>query len=394
MDQVIIRELRVTCIVGVLPEERTTPQEVVVSLAVGTDIVPAARTGELDCTIDYAALAERVATLIVTGRYRLLETMAEDLAASVLADPRAAAVRVTVRKPAAIADARAAGVEIFRERAADTGLMRPARRPAIVGVINLSPESNVPGAHAAGLAAVRDRAAALSADGAGYVELGARSISHDRAPIDDAEEWRRLQPALNALVAAGYRVAVDTWSEASATAALDAGACLINFTGAWPSEELCGAVAAAGATLCALYLPYADPYRMRACKPASYRVADILKRFRTLRARARAAGLDRLVLDPNLGIFHPSHDDATKIAHQVQAMAALPAVARLGCPTLAYLARKSALTSRQLIAAQLAALGVDYIRAHEPAIAVRAWQLHAALAPAPVPAAVPAANRG
>ena len=40
MDQVIIRELRVTCIVGVLPEERTTPQEVVVSLAVGTDIVP------------------------------------------------------------------------------------------------------------------------------------------------------------------------------------------------------------------------------------------------------------------------------------------------------------------------------------------------------------------
>ena len=118
MDQVIIRELRVTCIVGVLPEERTTPQEVVVSLAVGTDIVPAARTGELDCTIDYAALAERVATLIVTGRYRLLETMAEDLAASVLADPRAAAVRVTVRKPAAIADARDAGVEIFRERAA------------------------------------------------------------------------------------------------------------------------------------------------------------------------------------------------------------------------------------------------------------------------------------
>ena len=61
-------------------------------------------------------------------------------------------------------------------------------------------------------------------------------------------------------------------------------------------------------------------------------------------------------------------------------MRALPAVARLGSPTLAYLARKSALTSRQLVAAHLAALQVDYVRAHEPAIAVRAWELHAALA--------------
>ena len=261
----------------------------------------------------------------------------------------------------------------------DAAPVRPSRRPTIVGVINLSPESNVPGSHAGDTAAVQERAAALCTAGADLVELGARSISHDRAPIDDAEEWRRLQPALDALAAAGYRVAVDTWSETCATAALAAGALFINFTGAWPSAELCGAAARSGATLCALYLPYADPYRMRACPPASYDGAAILDRLRVIRDRARAAGLTGLVLDPNLGIFHPTFDDATKIAYQVQAMAALPAVARLGCPTLAYLARKSALTSRQLIAAHLAALGVDYIRAHEPAIAVRAWELHAAL---------------
>ena len=261
----------------------------------------------------------------------------------------------------------------------DAERVRRSRRPTIVGVINLSPESNVAGSHAAGLPAVHERAACLCAAGADYVELGARSISHHRAPVDDAEEWRRLQPALDALVAAGYRVAVDTWSETCATAALAGGARFINFTGAEPSAQLCAAVAASGAVLCALYLPYANPYQMRACPPASYHVAAILDRFRALRDRARAAGLTGLVFDPNLGIFHPSFDDATKIAYQVQAMAALPAVRRLGCPTLAYLARKSALTSRQLIAALLAALGVDYVRAHEPAIAVRAWELHAAL---------------
>ena len=276
---------------------------------------------------------------------------------------------------------------------ADIEPVRAARRPTIVGVINLSPESNVPGSHAAGLPAVRERAAALCADGADYVELGARSISHDRAPIDDAEEWRRLRPALDDLVAVGYRVAVDTWSETCATAALAGGACFVNFTGACPSAELYGAVAASGATLCALYLPYADPYQMRARPPASYQVADILSRFRVLRARARAAGLAGLVLDPNLGIFHPALDDAARIAYQVQAMTALPAVARLGSPTLAYLARKSALTSRQLIAAHLAALEVDYIRAHEPALAVRAWELHATL-PRAAASPVPAPNHG
>ena len=272
--------------------------------------------------------------------------------------------------------------------------MHAVRRPAIIGVINLSPESNVPGSHATGLPAVRERAAALCADGADYVELGARSISHHRAPIDDAEEWRRLRPPLDALVAAGYRVAVDTWSETCATAALAAGACFVNFTGAWPSAELCGAVAVSGAALCALYLPYADPYQMRAGPAASYQVADILNRFRVLRAHARAAGLARLVLDPNLGIFHPTFDDAARIAYQVQAMTALPAAARLGCPTLAYLARKSALTSRQLIAAHLVALEVDYIRAHEPAIAVRAWELRAALPRAAAASPVPAPKRG
>ena len=50
------------------------------------------------------------------GRLRELEAMAEDLAACVLRDPRAASVRVTIRKPAAIAGARDAGVEIVRER--------------------------------------------------------------------------------------------------------------------------------------------------------------------------------------------------------------------------------------------------------------------------------------
>lgn len=271
---------------------------------------------------------------------------------------------------------------------AEAGHRRPAarRRPTILGVINLSAESNVPGSHAAGLPAVRERAARLRAGGADYVELGARSISPDRPRVSDAEEWRRLRPALEAMAAGGYRTAVDTWSEWCAERALSRGASFINFTGAMPSAALCAAVAQHGATLCIIYLPYADPYAMRASPPAAYGSAAILDYLREALARARGAGLQRVVLDPNVGIFHPSFDDATRIAYQIQAIAALPAVAALGAPTLAYLARKAELSSRLLIAAQLAAAEVDYVRAHEPALARQAWARRSAL-PATLPAA-------
>lgn len=116
MDRIVIRELRVRCIVGTLPEERVTPQEVVISLEIGTDLARAARSGNLAHTIDYAALARQAQELVAAGRYRLLETMAEDLARCALRSELAAQVRVTVRKPGAIAGARDAGVEIVRVR--------------------------------------------------------------------------------------------------------------------------------------------------------------------------------------------------------------------------------------------------------------------------------------
>ena len=257
-------------------------------------------------------------------------------------------------------------------------------RPTILGVINLSPESNVPGSHATDLTAVLRRAAQLCAQGADLVELGARSISPARARVSEAVEWQRLRPALAATVADGYRVAVDTWSLRCAQRALDAGATLINFTGADPPAALFAAVARHNATLCVLFAAYPDPYAMRDLSPVAYGIDTMLSYFRRLRARARRAGLHDLVFDPNLGIIHPSYDDATKIAYQIQAIQALPAIARLGSATLAYLARKSALTSRMLIAAQLAASGVDYVRAHEPAIALRAWHLRSCL-PQPAP---------
>lgn len=115
MDQITIRDMRVRCIVGILPKERTTPQDVLVSLSIGVDLIPAARSGKLYHTIDYAVLCEQLRKLLVEGRYQLLETMAEDIAQHVLGFEASNEVCVKIRKPAAISNARDAGVEIVRE---------------------------------------------------------------------------------------------------------------------------------------------------------------------------------------------------------------------------------------------------------------------------------------
>lgn len=255
--------------------------------------------------------------------------------------------------------------------------MKP--RPEIIGVINLSPESNVPGSHATTLDEVSSRATELLNQGATYVELGARSISHDKMPVSENEEWCRLRPALETLVADKYKVVIDTWSESCAKKALAFGASIVNFTGRMPSIELCRDVARANADLCALYLPYPDPYSMRTCIPIKYGKKMIVKYFHKVLSHARRARLNNLILDPNMGIFHPEINTETKIAYQIQAIATLPHLSSLGYPTLAYLARKKEITSRMLIAAHLATMNVNYIRAHEPKLAIRAWDLQTSL---------------
>ena len=114
MDKITIRDMRVRCIVGILPKERITPQDVLISLSIGVDLIPAARSGKLYHTIDYAILCEQLRKLLVEGRYRLLETMAENIARHVLGFKGSNEVCVKVRKPAAVTDARDAGVEIAR----------------------------------------------------------------------------------------------------------------------------------------------------------------------------------------------------------------------------------------------------------------------------------------
>ena len=115
-DRVLISDLRCDAILGIYPEERTSPQPVVINLIVDTDCRPAARSQSIEDTLNYAEIAERAIELVVQGKYLLIESLVEDIAAMVLEHSRAEAVRVRVEKPEAVTAAGAVGVEITRRR--------------------------------------------------------------------------------------------------------------------------------------------------------------------------------------------------------------------------------------------------------------------------------------
>ncbi len=85
---------------GVLPEEHDHPQPFEVDVVLELDLVEAGRTDDLSATVDYGAVFEAARSIVEGPHVDLIETLAERIAASVLADHGTVdAVTVRVRKP-------------------------------------------------------------------------------------------------------------------------------------------------------------------------------------------------------------------------------------------------------------------------------------------------------
>lgn len=118
-DRIELRGLRVLGIHGVLPEEQVKPQPFELDLDLEVDLAVAGRTDALADTVDYAGVVERAGGVIGgAGRYRLLEALAEAVAATALEDDRVESVTVGLRKlePPLEADIATVGVRITRRR--------------------------------------------------------------------------------------------------------------------------------------------------------------------------------------------------------------------------------------------------------------------------------------
>lgn len=114
MDKVYLEDLNVDTIIGIHPWEREVLQRLVLQVEVAVDVAAVAARDDLALGVDYSALADRLSEFIRDGRYRLLETLAEEAAAMIMDEFGARWLRLRVGKPGAVTRAGEVGVEIER----------------------------------------------------------------------------------------------------------------------------------------------------------------------------------------------------------------------------------------------------------------------------------------
>lgn len=98
MDRILIDDLRVLTVIGALPHEREIAQPIRIDLSIGLDLRDAGLSDELDDTVNYGLVSERVSDLVGTSKYVLLERLAAEVADLVLGFDRVEEVDLTITK--------------------------------------------------------------------------------------------------------------------------------------------------------------------------------------------------------------------------------------------------------------------------------------------------------
>lgn len=114
MDSVQIRGLAVDTIIGVFDWEQRVKQTLLIDIDLHYNISAAANNDDLRQAVDYQAVADRIRQHASSARLKLIETLAEQLAAIVLAEFSVQACGITVHKPSAIEGAEDVSVRIER----------------------------------------------------------------------------------------------------------------------------------------------------------------------------------------------------------------------------------------------------------------------------------------
>ena len=114
--RIFIRDLVLSCSIGVYDYEKLAPQRVRINVDVTAREPNAALEDDIVKVVSYDDLARGIRAIAAEGHINLVETLAERVASLCLADTRVVNVRVRVEKPDVIVDAGGVGVEIERRR--------------------------------------------------------------------------------------------------------------------------------------------------------------------------------------------------------------------------------------------------------------------------------------
>ncbi len=115
MNKIMIKNLKLRCIIGVKPQERRKKQEVVINVEVSLDFSGATKHDDLAGTVNYEALHKKIVSFVEGSKFKLIERLADRIADLCLEEKMVKRVKVTVEKPGALKFADSPGVEIIKE---------------------------------------------------------------------------------------------------------------------------------------------------------------------------------------------------------------------------------------------------------------------------------------
>jgi len=217
-----------------------------------------------------------------------------------------------------------------------TQTLKLGRRPRLMGIINVTPDSFSDGGKFSEPQQAVDHALQLAAEGADILDVGGESTRPYSDPVTASEEQKRVLPVIEAIAAkTNVPISIDTSKAVVATTAIAAGAEIINDVSGLTNDPNMIAVAVeTGAGICAMHMQ-GTPQTMQDNPQYADVAADIGSYLQQRRDALLAAGIvaARLCLDPGIG-FGKTHQ------HNLTLMARCGQFHELGCPLLVGHSRK------------------------------------------------------
>lgn len=115
MDIVFIQGLKIDCIIGIYSWERKIHQNITLDIKMYTDIKASSKTDNIIQTLDYKVITKRIIAFVKSSKFKLVETLAEEITRIILTEFRVKKVKLTLNKGKAVTGAQGVGVIITRE---------------------------------------------------------------------------------------------------------------------------------------------------------------------------------------------------------------------------------------------------------------------------------------
>jgi len=209
-------------------------------------------------------------------------------------------------------------------------------RPKIMGVLNITPDSFSDGNQYTSLESAIDQAKLLSMTGADIIDVGGESTRPGATRVSVEEEQARVIPVIRAIKDLGLaEISIDTMNSATARAAIEAGATIINdVSGGLADEEMFGVAAETGAVLVISHWR-GHSNEMDALNKYEDIAKDVARELsqRVDVALSQGVAKEKIVIDPGLGF-------AKDMLQNWELVARLDELEKLGLPILVGASRK------------------------------------------------------